>query len=487
MELFSFNLELRALRSLTDPATQAQKRMVLLAKLSDGHFSNDITQHAFKRLRKIAGSGDELPDWEDLVEDPRLSEEVKDTLREETTSTTPIPAAKYKAMLTKLTKYKSRRDLKNLASMIAKSLDSDDTESFDEDVIRNRAAEMLSDVGRTSTNSAKFYGLGAGSKGSGLKLARSVLDSPKEILYKTGFSDYDDKNGGLPTAGVVLMAGTTSAGKSTVSMNMGIEMAALNGIRVDRITLEMTREMEIKRTMSMVSGVEFSKIKQGSLTQKERARIMTSMEEMNAELESVGGSYNFVAPPAGMSMDDVLHLADATGSHVSIIDYLGLLNDISMENQAAALSEAVRKAKIHANNTGRLYILLVQLDSDTGKIRYSRGMQEHCDVALTWSYVDPEVRALHSLPITVAKARDGELFDFEVPEEFAYMSTGRRAILARNKRDRGARSELAKPSSPAESRPSVRKDKEAGKSRFGGARREKPKTSSFEKEIGSYV
>ena len=136
MELFSFNLELRALRSLTDPATQAQKRMVLLAKLSDGHFSNDITQHAFKRLRKIAGSGDELPDWEDLVEDPRLSEEVKDTLREETTSTTPIPAAKYKAMLTKLTKYKSRRDLKNLASMIAKSLDSDDTESFDEDVIR---------------------------------------------------------------------------------------------------------------------------------------------------------------------------------------------------------------------------------------------------------------------------------------------------------------------------------------------------------------
>ena len=488
MELYSFNLELRALRSITDPETQAQKRMVLLAKLSEGHFSIDITQQAFRRLRKIAASGDELPDWEDLVEDPRLSEEVKDTLREETDSTTPIPPTKYKAMLSKLTKYKTRRDLKGLASMIAKALDSDDTEEFDEDSIRGRAAEMLSEVGRTSTNSAKFYGLGAGAKSSGLKLAKSVLESPKEILYKTGFSDYDDKNGGLPTAGVVLMAGTTSAGKSTVSMNMGIEMASLNGIRVDRITLEMTREMEIKRTMSMVSGVEFSKIKQGSLTAKEKSRIMTSMEEMNAELESAGGSYNFVAPPAGMSMDDVLHLADATGSHVSIIDYLGLLNDISTDNQAAALSEAVRKAKIHANNTGRLYILLVQLDSDTGKIRYSRGMQEHCDVALTWSYVDPEVRALHSLPITVAKARDGELFDFEVPEEFAYMSTGRRALLARNKRDRSSRDDLSR--KPPESKPpSTRKPPpRQGGSRFErGNKREPPKSSSFEREVGSYV
>lgn len=490
MDLYSYNLELRAIRSLTDNAASPQKRMVLLSKLSEGHFSVDITRESYTRIRKVAASGSELPDWEDLLSDPRLSDEIKDALSDETTSASSVPPAKYKKLMAALTKYKVRRDLKTVAESIVKGLGRDESEEFDESMLRTQVAEQLAQVGVHGTTDMKFYGMGAGARGSALKLARATLDSPKEPMYKTGISDYDDKNGGLPASGVVLLAGTTSSGKSTVSMNLAIDMALLNGIRVDRITLEMTREAEIKRTMSMISGVEFNKIKQGTLTPAEKKRILKAMEEHDAELEKAGGSYNFISPPSGMSMDDVLHLADATGAQVSIIDYVGLLNDISTDNQAANLSEAVRKAKIHANNTGRLYILLVQLDSDSGKIRYSRGMQEHCDVALTWSYVDMEVRALKALPITVAKARDGELFEFEVPEEYGVMAIGRRALLHRQRVGRSARADLGDHKERSSNTSSSSGASSGAKyQRKDRPKRDKPRGGSFESELGgkSYV
>lgn len=56
---------------------------------------------------------------------------------------------------------------------------------------------------------------------------------------------------------------------------------------------------------------------------------------------------------------------------------MGLLEGVDPNNQAISLSEAVRAAKIHATNTGRLYVILVQLDTESGKVRYSRAMVEH--------------------------------------------------------------------------------------------------------------
>ena len=128
-----------------------------------------------------------------------------------------------------------------------------------------------------------------------------------------------------------------------------------------------------------------------------------------------------------------------------------MLSDIPTDAQAAALSDAVRKAKVHATATGKLYIILVQLDSDSGKVRYSRGMVEHADVLLTWSYVEEEVRAMHELPIVVAKARDGELFAFAHPEDFATMRTGSRAIASRARADKGDRESLRRVPAPTSS------------------------------------
>lgn len=444
MELFSLNLELRALRSLTDTGIEEQRRLSLVGRLTNRHFGVAPTRAAFKRIQSTAKTEGELPDWETLCEDPRLDEETRELLRDEGENCKPARPTGYKKLAEHLGRFKKRRDLNEISKLITKGLGETESEDYDESDLHALVMEKMSNLGSAAAKDAKIYGFGAGQRGSGLKLAKRVLASPKESLYKTGLTEYDERNGGLPTSGVVLLAATTSGGKSAVSMNIGHDMAMLNGIRVKRVTLEMTAEQETNRYMSAMSGVDFKRIKNKTITKAEQRQILKALTKVNDELEKVGGAFTYTSPSRGMSMDDILYMSAANDDHITIIDYVGLLNDIDTGNQAASLSEAVRKAKIASASTGRLFIILVQLDSESGKVRYSRGMNEHADVLITWSYVDAEVRATHELPMEVEKARDGELFGFFVAEDFATMSSGARAAKAQARRGSDNREELAR-------------------------------------------
>lgn len=512
MDLYSLKLEIMTLRALTDETVGQSRRMSLMGRLAPGHFATSPTKESFKRLRKLAQSDGELPSWDEFSEDPRLSSETRDVLNDDAYSdVSPWPSNKYKALLKRLASYLARRDLKALHEAIAEALSAEESEENNEDKIRELAAGKLASLG-AGVLETKIYGFGKGAAGSGVKLAERVINEPAERMLKTGITEYDERNAGFPTAGVVLMGGTTSGGKSTVSMNVGHDMALLNGVKVTRFTLEMTAEQETNRYLSMVSGINFGKIKKKQLTPSEKKQLLAAANKVNDQLTKAGGSFNYSSPEKGMTMDEILAIAAATGSDVNIIDYIGLLSDIPTDAQAAALSDAVRKAKVHATATGKLYIILVQLDSDSGKVRYSRGMVEHADVLLTWSYVEGEVRAMHELPIVVAKARDGELFAFAHPEDFATMRTGSRAIASRARADKGDRESLRRvpaPTSsddddedvaPRSSRPVKRPAKPGAKStakkpmRSGGGdrfQRKKPAESrgfgSFELGSGSIV
>lgn len=441
MELYNLNLELRALRSLADEETDASRRLALLGRLNVKHFSNDMTRSAYKRLQRLAKNDGSLPDWGAFVNDPRLTEDVREFLRESTDDVKTCRPARYKRLVEDLGVFSHRRGLNSIAKLISQRLQEEESDELDEASIHAEIAGALAGLGHNAVEDVKVYSMGKSGK-SALKFVDKVIASPSERMLKTGFDEYDQVNGGFPTSGVVILAATTSGGKSAVSMNLGDNLALLNGISVNRITLEMTAEQEAKRYASMVSGVAFNKIKQAKLSKKEAAQIRESMMKHYKRLRKAGGTFGWAAPSRGMSMEDVLYFSASTGSHVSIIDYVGLLEGVDPNNQAISLSEAVRAAKIHATNTGRLYVILVQLDTESGKVRYSRAMVEHCDVLITWSYVDSEVRALHNLPIAVEKARDGELFEFDLPEDFATMSAGSRAVVNRTKRG-GDRSSLS--------------------------------------------
>lgn len=419
MEMFSLGLEIRAIRTVTNGDIKEAYRTVMLGRLNVSHFSSEVTRKAFRRISKMVEVKSEIMEWEDLLEDPNLDEEFRDSLRE----AEEIPAKGQKGfdkIYAALEKYRQRRDIMNIGKKIAKDFAEADTEEFDEASYMQTLGDKLNQAQKGSRSTEKVWSFG-GKKSNALKLAKQVITNPKEVMYKTGFDSYDKRNGGWPTTGVVLLAGSTSGGKSVISMNVADAMASINGIHCLKVTLEMTAEQEMKRMLSMISGIDFWKIKQGKLSKREQKALMEAAKKYDKIMRKKKGRNSFTSPERGMSIDDVLYMSIPYGVHVTFIDYVGLLEGIDNDNQWRELSTIVRKAKVHANATGQLVVILCQLDDQSGRIRYSGGMREHADVVWAWNYSDPEVRESKRIPVQVMKARDGELFEMSLQDAFEVM------------------------------------------------------------------
>lgn len=422
MEMYSIGLEVRALRTVTSSKIKDPVRMAMLGRLSKEHFSSEVTRKAYRRLSKLVEVRGQILEWSDLLEDPNLGEDFRDALEEQDVD--PAKGMKgFERIYEQLEAYRKRRTLMQMAKEIHKTLDADDNEEFDEDEYLNEVAEGLGKVKSTDVTNEKVWSFG-GKNANALELAEKTINSPTETLYLTGFEEYDRRNGGIPTTGVMLLAGSTSGGKSVMAQNLSDNLAKLNGLHSLTITLEMTAEQHMNRHLSMISGVEFAKIKKKELSDREKKRLLEAATKYNKEMTKAGARVSFTSPERGMTMDDVLYMTIPYGADVCVLDYVGLLEGMDEDNQWRMLSGAVRQAKIHTQRTGKLFIILVQFDSDSNKIRYARGMKEHADVLWQWNYSDPEVRETRVLPVQIAKVRDGELFEMALEERFDIMRVG---------------------------------------------------------------
>ncbi len=418
MEMRSMGLEVRALMTITNSNIEASKRMAMLGRVRKDHFSSDVTKKAYRRIAKLAESRGTVVDWEDILEDPNLGEDYRDTLEEHEAE--PAKSLKgFEKLYVKLDSYRKRRHMLELAKDIHAKLEAEDDE-FDEDDFIQSLAENLASAKTSSKTNEKVWSFG-GKKSNALKLAKQALYSPKESLYLTGFAEYDARNGGIPTSGVMLLGGSTSGGKSIIAQNLSDQLAQFNAAHVLTVTLEMTAEQHMNRHMSMVTGHDFSKIKQKKLSDREKKKILKEMREYDKRVRKSKGKVSFTSPTRGMTIDDVIYMTVPYNADICILDYVGLLEGMDEENQWRMLSAAVRKAKIHSQETGKLYIILVQFDSKHNQIRYSQGMKEHADVLWQWNYSDPEVRETGIIPVQIAKVRDGELFEMPLNEHFNVM------------------------------------------------------------------
>lgn len=417
--MFSLGLEIKAIRTVTSNEIKEGYRTAMLGRLTLDHFSSEITRKAIRRLKKLLEVKGEVLDWDDLLEDPNLTEEFRDSLAE--AEERPAKGMKgFDKIFTNLERYRKRRALMKLGKEIAKTLDKESDEDFDEDDYLRTTADSLNQATGGSAQTEKVYSFGD-KKLSALKLVNKVIDCPTEMMYKTGYNSYDSKNGGFPQTGVVLLAGSTSGGKSVLATNLQDKMAYINAIKTLKVTLEMTAEQETKRYISMITGIPMWKIKQGKMTEREKSNAKKLMKEYHKKMRKAKGQSSYISPERGMSIDDILYMTIPYGVQITFIDYVGLLEGVDGDNQWQQLSGIVRKAKVHTQRTGQLVVILCQSDDSTGKIRYSGGMREHADVVWAWNYSDPETRETHILPVQVMKARDGELFEMPLEEKFDVM------------------------------------------------------------------
>lgn len=415
MHLYSQKAELRCIRTLTESRIPENIRSTLLSRLDTTYFHFPPTLAAFNRIAKLAKKRQELIDYEDLQEDPLLEEDFREILR-----STDVGPCRNKRLIKRMyQQLEQYRKIRILYKQCRKSLEQLEDDKVDPDRLLDDLANSVAQARKDVQQDQTILNFGHASNSK--NVVHNVLYSTEELLYKTGYTEYDERNGGLPKEGVMIIGATTSGGKSVTTMNLLRNLHMENKINVVRASFEMGDTQETRRFLSCISGIPFTKFIKKRLTMKEKQAVEKAVEKFEKFGQKHEIKFSTVSPTRSMSIEEVLRMIKPYGYQVVAIDYITLLAGVDTDNQWQVLSEIARYAKEFSRQTNSLVILLAQIDDATEKLRYSKGIREHADVFWFWNYSKPEQRELKSLPINVGKARDGELFTFNLDEEFEFM------------------------------------------------------------------
>lgn len=426
MKLFSQQTELRVIKSITagskantgDGITtrlSITTSSFLLASVDESYFHYQPCKAAYERIMLLARKRSIITSYDELVEDLSLSEEYRDILREYTKK--PVKGMSgAKALLETLEKYRRARILYYSAKDILDTLKSDEA---DIDKLLDATANKITTARTHSLTQDPV--LTIGKDANALDLIDIALSTEDDLLLKTGFSEFDRKNGGLPSEGVFILAGTTSGGKSVMRMNLLANMYKHNKIDVASVSFEMNEKKETRRFLSFLSGVPFWKINKKRFNDEDRRACEKAWMKFHRFGEKNDCRYSIMCPTRGLTIQQTLMLMKPYSFKVIAIDYVSLLEGVDEDNQPRMLKSIARECKIFSSENHCLIVLLAQLDSDDSRIRYSKGMLEDADNAWVWNYTKSEDRDRQRIPIKQKKARDQELFDFELEEAFEFM------------------------------------------------------------------
>lgn len=416
MLLYSQTAELRAIRTLTTEKIPEHIRSTWLGQLSKEHFHFEVCARAFQRIERLAKKRFRIISFKSLVEDPSLDEDMRSILAN-MDERPALKKSQRKETFDTLENYRKLRILYNAAQATIERMEESEV---DIDGLLMEHATALARANMKGAEEEFFLNFGAND--SSTSVMQDILNGRVAQRIPTGIAEYDERSGGWPSSGVVIIAATTSGGKSTVAMNISKNMYLLNNLSVLRITLEMQELQETQRLYSHLTQIPLKRFTQNKLTMIDKARIKKAWAKFKEHGKNHNINYTTLSPKGGMTMEDALRAAKPFGHKVLVVDYIGLLDGTDGEDQWKALNAAARVAKNYSRETGSLVVLLAQLDDTTEKLRYARGIKEHADVMWQWNYTKPEQRESRILPIVVSKDRDSELYTFDLGERFDVMT-----------------------------------------------------------------
>jgi hypothetical protein len=426
MKLYSQSLELKAIKSMAvanggektklEVNGKTQISSYLMASVDESFFHYEPAKAAFKRLITVSRKRSKILSYDDLVEDPALNEEFRDILREYKKK--PLKTQDQAAqLLESLDNYRKTRALYYMAKNVIDTLKEPEV---DIDTLLDDTTDRLTQT-RSRESMADLI-LSVGADGNAVDLIDQALSPEDDLLLKSGFKEFDERNGGLPNEGVMLLAATTSGGKSVTRMNLMKNLYKLNKVSVATVSLEMNAKKETRRLLSNLTGIAFWKFNKKRLKPAEKEKAHEAWKKFHKFGVKNDCRYSLMCPTRGLSIQQLLLLMKPYKFKVLAIDYIGLLEGVDGADQWKVLSAVTRECKVFSAENKCLVILLAQLDSEDDRIRYSKGILEHADNAWIWNYSKQEQRDLKVLPIKQLKARDQELFGFDLKEHFEIMT-----------------------------------------------------------------
>ena len=197
---------------------------------------------------------------------------------------------------------------------------------------------------------------------------QALLESGEISRLFFGLHDLDTMTGGLYKEELTVVAGRPSMGKSAVALWMALHQAR-QGTAVAYFSVEMSKEQNVMRLLSMISGVNADSLRFKGTTASDRARL----EEAKKELERLPLTLEYCGSDTIEDMRAKAQSLHKKGWLVVLyIDYLNLINIILSKNDLQettdlALGNIARKAKLMAEEMKIPVVLLAQLNRDVDR------------------------------------------------------------------------------------------------------------------------
>lgn len=184
-------------------------------------------------------------------------------------------------------------------------------------------------------------------------------DEPVQIGLPTGLRDLDDLLGGLQKSDLIILAARPSVGKSSLAMSLAYCIGSA-GRRVDIFSLEMSREQNMDRLVSMYTGLNLQQIR----------HLRLSDDDLRLYMDALGWANSLpiaIDDRAALNVQDIRsrilrRQAKDGPPELIIVDYLQLMGgQRRSENRVQEVSEISRGLKQLAKEMNVPVLALSQL------------------------------------------------------------------------------------------------------------------------------
>lgn len=410
-KLFNTRMELLAIRSMCSPRREVSGH--LIASLNESFFHTEACTEALELIHKDFRDHSTVPPFKQLVEDIRLSDATRELLVEADNPVKDLTAAK--SVVNSLSRLRKVRMVYLMAREVMEKIEK---AKVDENDLLDGISRQMTQIHASHMSEADVITFGE--NGNALEEVYEILyGEDNDAVIPTGFDTWDNRNGGFFRGSLVVLGGASGAGKSILANQLSKNQAGL-GFGVDIVPLEMSGHEMVSRTISSESGFDSIDINLKRLSTNDRNLAFKRMKRFNRRVAQAGGRLTVFKPRQDMSMEELIAALNSMNSDVMYLDYISLLKGVGGDDAWQKLGEVARIAKLHAEHTNKVMVLLAQV-SEEGKIRYSQAIKEHASVM--WTFVaTEESREKGFLHIDTGKSRNQIRFPFTLKIKYATTS-----------------------------------------------------------------
>lgn len=246
------------------------------------------------------------------------------------------------------------------------------------------------------------------------KMINDNLSGSKPLTgTPTGFEKIDSKSGGLQKSDLIIVAGETSQGKTSLAVSI-MRNASISDAKIAMYSMEMKKEQIAARILSMESGVPSNQIMYSRLTDSQ-------IQAIDKGIGNIIGKGIYFDDRSTSNINTIISSIrymklkhDIDGA---IVDYLQILNvNMKGANKEQQMGDVARRLKNLAKDLDIWIIALSQLNRDKdnpvpslARLRDSGQIAEAADVVML--IYRPEVKGKN------------------YPEEFSNVSTKNTAMI----------------------------------------------------------